>query len=656
MPAKQPKRAIKLFGTEAPEPKVRTLTAGAITAVLDNGALRYIKLGETEILRTIAFLVRDENWGTFNPEISNLKIKQGKTSFSVSYDARCADAKRALAYRAEITCSAEGELLFAAVARPESDFLTNRTGFIVLHPLTGVAGYPVEVEHVDGRKVKDKFPSIVNPIQPFFDIRSLRHKVAPGIFATCRMEGDTFETEDHRNWSDASFKTYVRPLALPWPYTLQRGIEFKQSVRLTLSGKLPRPKAAGKAKPIEVALGRPTGAMPAIGVGVPAAEAEHALANAALIKRAGPRHLICEADGRQPSLPTTLVAYQRLAKATGADVTLEIILPARQAPAAELAPIAQAVSRAGLVPAAIAVSPAIDLKGVLPGSKGPGGPTLEEIYKAARAAFPGVKLGGGTFSFFTELNRKRPPAALLDFVTHTTCPIVHAADDVSVMETLEALPYVIQSTKALIGGKGYWVGPSGIAARRNPYGASTADNSGNNRICLSDMDPRQRGLYGAAWSLGYIAAFAAGGLNAITLGAATGPAGMIYRKANFPQPHFDGAGGSPIFPVYHVIAGLASASGSKLVGSKSAAPSKVAALAYRAKNGPVVWLANLTGDEQPVRISGFNGKAILHVLDEGSFVAATSDASFLAKGGRALKKVGALALPPYAVARIATAA
>ena len=34
------------------------------------------------------------------------------------------------------------------------------------------------------------------------------------------------------------------------------------------------------------------------------------------------------------------------------------------------------------------------------------------------------------FSFFTELNRKHPPAKLLDFVTNTTCPIVHAADDV----------------------------------------------------------------------------------------------------------------------------------------------------------------------------------------------------------------------------------
>jgi hypothetical protein len=89
MRAIQPKRAIKLFGTEVPEPKVRTLQAGALSAVFDNGALRYIKLGETEVLRTIAFLVRDENWGTFTPEISNLKIKQGKSDFRVSYDARC---------------------------------------------------------------------------------------------------------------------------------------------------------------------------------------------------------------------------------------------------------------------------------------------------------------------------------------------------------------------------------------------------------------------------------------------------------------------------------------------------------------------------------------------------------------------------------------
>ena len=653
MPAKQPKRAIKLFGTEVPEPKLRTLRAGALSAVFDNGALRYIKLGETEVLRAVAFLVRDENWGTFTPEIGNLKVKQGKSDFRVTYDARCKDAKRALTYRAEISCGADGALRFAADALPETDFLTNRTGFIVLHPLTGVAGHPVEVEHVDGRKVKDKFPAIINPIQPFFAIRSLRHKVAAGLFATCRMEGYGFEMEDHRNWTDASFKTYVRPLAEPWPYTLPKGVAIKQSVSLTFSGKLPRPKAAGRARPIEIALGRSAGALPAIGVGVPDSEADAALANAARIAQAAPRHLVCQVDGRRGGLAGALSVYQRLAKETKADVVLEVTLPGVQAPAAELVPIVEAVKKVGLRPAAIAISPAMDLRGVLPGSKGPDGPTLEQIYKAARAAFPGVRLGGGTFAFFTELNRKRPPAEMLDFVTHTTCPIVHAADDISVMETLEALPFVTQSAKALITGKGYCVGPSSIPARLNPYGASTASNPGNGRVCLADMDPRQRGLFGAAWTLGYVAALAPAGLAAITLGAATGPAGMIYRRTNYAQPYFDEVDGCEVYPLYHVIAGLSAASGGKLVAAKSAAPGKVAALGYRGKTGAVLWLANLTGEKQTTRVAGFSGGALLHALDESSFVAATSDAGYLGKGGKKLKKVGAVELAPYAVVRIA---
>ena len=45
-----------------------------------------------------------------------------------------------------------------------------------------------------------------------------------------RMEGDTFEMEDQRNWTGASYKTYVRPLALPWPYTLAAGAKIDQAV------------------------------------------------------------------------------------------------------------------------------------------------------------------------------------------------------------------------------------------------------------------------------------------------------------------------------------------------------------------------------------------------------------------------------------------
>ena len=59
------KRAIKLFGTETEDSKPKELRAGPIAAMLDNGALRYVKLDGIDVLLAIAFLVRDENWGTY---------------------------------------------------------------------------------------------------------------------------------------------------------------------------------------------------------------------------------------------------------------------------------------------------------------------------------------------------------------------------------------------------------------------------------------------------------------------------------------------------------------------------------------------------------------------------------------------------------------
>jgi hypothetical protein len=650
----KPSRAVRLLGTEAPEPKARILRAGAISVEFGNGALRYIRVNDIEVLRAVAFLVRDENWGTFTPEISNLKVRQNRDGFAVSYDARCADARRSLRYKAKIDCTADGQLRFAASAVPDSAFLTNRTGFTVLHPLKGVAGFPVEVEHVDGGREKSRFPALINPVQPFYGIRSLRHKLAPGLWVTCRMDGDTFEMEDHRNWTDASFKTYVRPLAEPWPYTLPAGTEFKQQVSLSFTGKLPRPRKAASGRRIDVEIGRAAGKLPQIGVAVPSEEAAASLDVAGLIKAAAPRHLVCHIDGRENNIAAPLQHYRRLGEATGAGIVLEILLPGKEAPNAELGRISAAVKQSGLLPAAIAVSPAVDLKAVLPGSKGPDAPPLAEIYRAARRAFPGVTLGGGMFSFFTELNRKRPPAELLDFVTHTTSPIVHAADDVSVMETLEALPYVIKSAKAFIGGKPYRVGPSAIPARQNPYGAASAPNPNNERVCLAKMDPRQRGLFGAAWTLGYIACFAYGGLEAITMGAATGPAGMIYRRTDYPQPYFDDLPGPGFYPVYHLMADLAAASGRGLIASK--AGDGVAALCYRRAAGPVLWLANLTAKPVSIRAKGFAGPAKLAMLDEGTFAQATTDEQFLSRRAKRLARVGSLLLRPYALARIAALA
>jgi hypothetical protein len=558
-----------------------------------------------------------------------------------------------MSYDARIEGRADGSLEFIGVATPKTDFLTARTGFVVLHPLKGVVGHALEVEHSDGTVEKSKFPEQVNPIQPFLLIRSLTHEVMPGLKASVRMEGDAWEMEDHRNWSDASFKTYVRPLALPWPYTLKAGEAVKQSVTLTLSGQAPKTGKGRAAGQVAVEVGAATRqSMPLIGLGVPAEEIEHAVKRLDLLKLAAPQLLICQFDARQKHGKTQLYGYRLLCEQTGAQCELEIVVESVDRFAQELDSVASLVRESGLRLSAVAVCPVGDLKSVLPGGPRPPAPPLEALYQAARAAFPGVKLGGGMFSFFTELNRKHPPAHLLDFVHNSTCPIVHAADDRSVMETHEALPFQVATARTYIGKADYRIGPSAIGCRDNPHGKTFTPNPNNERICLVKMDPRQRGLFGAAWSLGYIAAFAPTGVETVCLGAPTGPLGVIYRKTDYRQPWYDNLAAASVYPAFHVLAGLTRSGGAKLVTTASSDAAAVRTLAYKAKGATLLWLANLTAQEQTVSIQHNGSAAFAALLDEHSFEAATTDPRAFQRGAKALAQPR-LTLKAYAVGIVA---
>ena len=76
---------------------------------------------------------------------------------------------------------------------------------------------------------------------------------------------------------------------------------------------------------------------------------------------------------------------------------------------AEIAALGEIVRELGSPFPVVLVSPASDLKCTLPGSPWPPCPPAVELYRAARRAFPDARVGGGMFSYFTELNRKRPP-------------------------------------------------------------------------------------------------------------------------------------------------------------------------------------------------------------------------------------------------------
>ena len=223
------------------------------------------------------------------------------------------------------------------------------------------------------------------------------------------------------------------------------------------------------------------------------------------------------------------------------------------------------------------------------------------------------------------------------------------------MENLEALPHIIHSTRHFAGGKPYRVGPSAIGARDNPYGATATPNPQNGRVALARMDPRQRGLLGAAWNLGYVAHMARGGAEAVVLSAPVGEFGVVYARMGYDQPWFDQKG-TGVYPVYHVLKGLAAAAGRPQLATDLSNGSAVQALAYRSDDRTVVWIANLTNAEQQLVLDDRSNAVGSHAtLDLDSFTAAAGGSDILAATGDD-GPIGRLRLGPYAVMRLELAA
>jgi hypothetical protein len=581
-----------LYGTRELEPQSRELRAGPLSLTLQDGNLRAVRFLGHEVLRAVAFLVRDKDWGTCRADIAGLVVEEKTEGFSVSYHARyLAPSGAHLDCDIAILGNATGEVSFSADCVSDADFETARAGFTVLHPLNGVAGEPVAVEHSDGSIENSRWPDLIDPWQPFKDITAITHKVADGIEAVTRFKGDVFEMEDQRNWTDGSYKTYVRPLALPWPYLLKQGERFRQSVNVTIRAKPDARAAAAAGGPVAIALTDTDIKLPQMGIGLrPECHAEEIAAVDAL-KKSSATHLIAHFDPLAGHGLDALQGYADIARQSGLKVTLELAVPCIRSLDDELSGVAAMAQQAGLELDTLFVSPSVDRQSTPPGSKWPDCPRLEDVYAAARKAFPGVRLGGGMMSYFTELNRKRVPGDRIDYVSHCTNPIVHAADDLSVMQTFEALRYVVKSVRAIYGDKPYRIGPSTIAMRQNPYGSATKDNPHFDRMPMANADPRHNGRFGAAWTLAYAATVASAGLEVLTLSTLAGSFGLVAGVGESTPK-------GELRPLAHVMAALGALSGQELRMVETSRPSAVLGLATRT----TLLLANITPAPQRVAL------------------------------------------------------
>ena len=522
----KPTDAMILYGTDKPIPDKRILRAGSISVTLEDGNLRDIRFDQVEMIRSISYLVRDRDWGTLIPQISHLNIEETDSHFRVTYKATFESGGARLDVDVTMEAS-DDQLVFSASSIPIGQFETNRTGFTVLHPV-GVSGIPVKVEHSDGTTVKASFPDIIEPWQPFKEIQCLTHETS-GVSVSCRMTGDIFEMEDQRNWSDASFKTYSRPLRLPWPYMLEDGVLMSQSVSLDFSGRSSKPSKTGEK--ILITTGAPLGySFPETALVFTPDEAHDAFAHLSLLNELSPSRITCHYDPSASHTSEDLKYFRELQEAYPAVYDLEYAAKCVGDLQREFMLLAKNVDQSGLKLESMLVCPSVDRQSTPPGSDWPDCPPLDSIYAAAREFFGKIKIGGGMLSYFTELNRKRPPVENIDFISHGTNPIVHAADEQSVIQTLDTIPYILKSTKNFAEQLPYRLGLSSIPMRQNPYGSKTMDNSSHQRICMANSDPRHWARFGAAFAIGYAAAIAPYGIEVWTPAAFTGLRGVVTKE------------------------------------------------------------------------------------------------------------------------------
>lgn len=477
-------------------PADRSIEIGPFRALADASGLRAVHWHGVEVLRGLTAPIRDADWGTLADTTLHESLETTATSARYTRRFRLRDFK------------GQGELsvLFETAGRmtvdwrftPGEDLHVRRAGLCLLHPLRHVAGQQMTVTRPDGSAYQARFPQAIAPAQPACDIAALAQQVA-GADVTFSFSGEVFEMEDQRNWSDASFKTYCRPLAAPSPFAAATGATLRQRVVMQLGG-VPERAARPSARPA-------TALMPEILLAVEPGWLGPVPAGCAQLARFG---------GRAWS-------DEDLSLLDQAPWDAEIIVPAGEDPQSSLRDWAQRFAACKSGPRQVIALPEPYLQSIQPEGPWPKGPTPEDCVIAAQQAFPAARIGAGMLTNFTEFNRCPPPDGLGDYVTHGNSAIVHAADDLSVLQTLEALPAVFESARRLGGARDYRLGLVSIAMRSNPYGAALSDNPDGSLRTMTNCDPRQRTDFAAAYAIAATALAAKAGARAICLAAPAGP-------------------------------------------------------------------------------------------------------------------------------------
>lgn len=632
------------YGKDEPLPEQRVLRAGPLTVLLDGGDLRYVRVGEREILRRVYVAVRDRNWDTIAPRVSDLRVEDHGDSFRVTYSCEHRRGEIDFVWNATISGDANGTISFNMAGEARSTFWRNRIGLCVLHPIRECAGAHFVAVKANGSTQDGVFPRDISPHQPVQDLAALLHEVSPGFWAHVRFSGEVFEMEDQRNWTDASFKTYSTPLRLPMPVEVPVGTKIIQSIVLSLQGVAPDQPAAERASIVTIGAA-PTSEVPPIGLGVASHGEPLTAREVARLRVLNLAHLRVDLRLTDPGYPAALRQSQADAVALG--VPLEVAVFLTDNGDDELRSLR----------AVLQESPAKVTRWLI--FHVSERPTAARWTGAARRVLAAVDntadFGSGTNADFTELNRARPVVGALDVVGYAVNPQVHAFDNLSMVETLETQAATVDSAHQFIGGVPIAITPITLKQRFNPV-ASQPDSAPASAELPRAVDVRQMSLFGAAWTVGSLKYVGESSVASVTYYETTGWRGVLEREAGAPLPALFRSLPGGAFPLYHVLADIGEFAGGEMIPVRSSRPLQVDGFAVTREGKLRIVAANLTNATQRVKLDGVPASVALKRLDETNVERAMrAPEEFRLAPGDAVSVVDGeleLELPPYGIVRI----
>ena len=565
----------------------RELRSGDLTILYERGFLRSICFEETEIIRMIYFALRDHNWRTIDIRVKNEKIFSEEDRFIISYDAyQFWKGERIMTWHVRIEGLPGSSVVFSIDGVFDRPFLRNRAGFCVLHPLREVLDQPCEVTHPDGSVSKGNFPVYISPHQPFKNIRKLEWTTVDGVKARLDFQGDIFEMEDQRNWTDASFKTYCTPLSLPFPVQMNPGDSIRQKVSLSIVPETKIARNVDSGESTEVQLTPDPDLLspwPRIGSCVPLDEIT---LSDRIIKRlsvSGLDHIRADILLSDPDCADRIKHSFQYSRETAIPIHLALYFSLD--PEDEWRFFMEYVRDESITPASVSIltleAPVTPL-------------SVLSILPKIKAFFPGIPIGFGTPYYFTELNRNRPQDWVgLDFIVFSSSPQVHAFDTASMVETFEGQEATVESGRQFLPGLPVHVSPVSLFPRFNPD--ATAGGYGN-LLHVNPPDERQYSLFVAGWTLGCLSALAKQKVSLIDFYEVAGSRGLCSSET--------------VSPPYLIMRWLQTHAGRKYFSVSCKNPKEINCLGMACFAGRYILIANHSRQEQTANVPGFN--LVLH--------------------------------------------